>query len=135
MPGLPELPAQYRCRIACAYDYNIHVLSLYDSMKLGQKIAIAYLRTHLALLATVSPKAAAKKAFSLFCTPTLRTKKSVTPLFEQAEKLRLSVDGIEINGFRWNKGAHPRVQVVHGFESASQNFEAYIDSFIQKGYE
>ena len=104
-------------------------------MKLGQKIALAYFRTHLAVLAAVSKKAAAQKAFNLFCTPTRKTKKPFTPLFHKAETLRLSVEGIAVNGFRWNKGGYPRVQVVHGFESASSNFEVYISAFIEKGYE
>ncbi|HEY4147429.1 MAG TPA: alpha/beta fold hydrolase [Chitinophagaceae bacterium] len=104
-------------------------------MKLGQKIAIAYFRAYLALVAVLSKKAAARKAFALFCTPTHRTKKAFTPVFHKAEKLVVTVQGHPVNGFRWNKGGQPRVQVVHGFESASQNFETYITIFIEKGYE
>src|SRR5882724_223224 len=104
-------------------------------MKLGQKIAIAYIRAHLALLAALSTKKAAQKAFRLFCTPMRKTKKIVTPVFDEAERLSVTVDGLTVNGFRWNRGGHPRLQVVHGFESASQNFGVYIKTFIDKGYE
>ncbi len=104
-------------------------------MKLGQKIAIGFIRLRLTLLAAVSKKAAAQKAFDLFCTPMRKTPPSLLPLFTGAEPLRLEVEGIMANGFRWNKGGSPRVQVVHGFESASANFEVYIKAFIDKGYE
>src|SRR6267378_3626609 len=104
-------------------------------MKLVQKIAIAYIRTRLSILATFSKRKAAAEAFELFCTPAKRTNKPLSPLFRQAEQLSLTVEGIILTGFRWNKGGSKRVQIVHGFESASQNFEVYIQAFIQKGYE
>jgi len=104
-------------------------------MNPGQKIAIASMRAYMALLSAVSKQKAAHKAFALFCTPRKRTVKPFTSLFKEAEKLSFSINGITISGFRWNKGGSKRLQVVHGFESASQNFDAYIRAFIDKGYE
>jgi len=104
-------------------------------MKLGQKIAIAYIRTRLALLSVFSKKKAAQRTYELFCTPLKKVRQPLSPLFEQAEPCSITVKGITIKGFRWNKGGHTRVQLVHGFESASQNFEVYIRAFIDKGYE
>jgi pimeloyl-ACP methyl ester carboxylesterase len=104
-------------------------------MKLAQKIVLAYIRARLAWTAAFSQKKAAQKAFELFCTPLKRMRKPLSPLFEQAGRCTVSVQGITVNGFRWNKGGHTRVQVLHGFESASQNFDRYIRAFIDKGYE
>lgn len=104
-------------------------------MKLAQKIALTYIRSRLALLAALSTKQAAQKAFELFCTPLKRVRKPLSPLFHEAEPCMVVVSGITVKGFRWNKGGHTRVQVLHGFESGSQNFEVYIRAFIGKGYE
>lgn len=104
-------------------------------MKLGQKIAIAYIRARLAWLSVFSKKKAAQRAYELFCTPLKRVRRPLSPLFQQAEPCSVTVNGITVKGFRWNKGGHTRVQLVHGFESASQNFEVYIRAFIDKGYE
>jgi len=93
------------------------------------------MRAYMALLSVVSKQKAARKAFELFCTPQKRTVKPFTPLFTEAEPLTFHMNGIPISGFRWNKGGSKRVQIVHGFESASQNFDAYIRAFINKGYE
>lgn len=104
-------------------------------MKLGQKIAVNYIRGKLNLLALVSKKKAALEAFELFCTPLRRTKKSYPPVFNKGEKLSVRVDGILVKGFRWNKGGIKKVMVLHGFESSCKNFERYINPLIKKNYE
>jgi len=104
-------------------------------MKLVQKITIAYIRIRLALLAALSEKKAARKAFDLFCTPMKRTVLPASPLFARAERCTVQVEGVTVHGFRWNKGGGKRVQLVHGYESAAQNFELYVRAFIDKGYE
>ena len=104
-------------------------------MKLGQKIAINYVRARLNLLAVISKKKAAQKAFELFCTPLRKSKKQAPPVFDQAEKLSVKVAGNSVKGFRWNKGGSKKVLILHGFESSSKNFEKYIKPLIQKNYE
>jgi pimeloyl-ACP methyl ester carboxylesterase len=104
-------------------------------MKLGQKIAINYIRAKLNLLAVLSKKNAAKKAFRLFCTPFKKAGKQLPAIFDTAEKLQVQVHGITVRGFRWNKGGIKRVLLLHGFESSSKNFEAYINPLIDKNYE
>jgi pimeloyl-ACP methyl ester carboxylesterase len=104
-------------------------------MKLGQKIAINYIRAKLNLLAVLSKKKAAKKAFDLFCTPLKKSKKELPPVFDKAEKLSIAIKGNMIRGFRWNKGGIKKVLLLHGFESSSKNFEAYINPLIDKDYE
>jgi pimeloyl-ACP methyl ester carboxylesterase len=104
-------------------------------MKLAQKIAINYIRAKLNLLAVLSKKNAAKKAFDLFCTPFKKTRKQLPAIFESAEKLQVQVNGITVRGFRWNKGGVKRVLLLHGFESSSKNFEAYVLPLVNKNYE
>jgi predicted alpha/beta hydrolase family esterase len=104
-------------------------------MKLGQKIAINYIRAKLNLLAVLSNQLAAKKAFTLFCTPFKKKGNPLPVIFDSAEKLQVQVQGIAVRGFRWNKGGIKRVLILHGFESSSKNFEAYINPLINKNYE
>ncbi len=104
-------------------------------MKLGQKIAINYIRAKLNLMAVLSKKRAARKALDLFCTPFKKSKKELPAIFNKAEQLTVTVKGIAVRGFRWNKGGTKRILILHGFESSSKNFEAYINPLVDKNYE
>ncbi|MDR3713788.1 MAG: alpha/beta fold hydrolase [Puia sp.] len=109
-------------------------------MKLTKKVTIGYIRASLNILALVSKKKAARKAFDLFCTPMHRIKKKLPPLFEKGHALSFRQDGHMIRGHRWlpdDAGAEvrKRVLIIHGFESGSANFETYIGAFLKKGYE
>ncbi len=104
-------------------------------MKLGQKLAVNYVRARLNLLAVVSKKKAAEKAFRLFCTPFYRSKKHPPPVFDKAEKMIINVKGNTVRGFRWNKGGTKRILILHGFESSVKNFDAYVRGLIKKNYE
>jgi pimeloyl-ACP methyl ester carboxylesterase len=104
-------------------------------MKLGQKIAVAYIRTKFKLLAAVSKKKAAAKAFDLFCTPQFRNVKELPAIFKEAEKLQFKFQQNNIVGYRWNKGAGRKALIIHGFESSVVNFDRYVAPLIKKGYE
>ncbi|MEO7984058.1 MAG: alpha/beta fold hydrolase [Bacteroidota bacterium] len=104
-------------------------------MKLSQRLALRYIRTKFKLLSSISKKQAAQMAFELFCTPQRRNKKPLPKIFEQAEKLQLRVDGILVNGWRWNHPAERKLLILHGYESSVVNFDRYIRPFIKKGYE
>jgi pimeloyl-ACP methyl ester carboxylesterase len=104
-------------------------------MKLRQKLAVAYIRTKFKLLAAVSKKKAAVKAFDLFCTPQFRNVKELPAIFKEAERLRFKFREYAIVGYRWNKGASHKVLIIHGFESSVVNFDKYASAFIKKGYE
>jgi pimeloyl-ACP methyl ester carboxylesterase len=104
-------------------------------MKLAQKLAVNYIRARLNLLAVISKKKAAKKAFEIFCTPYHKNKKQAPPVFAEATPLSISVKGNTIRGFRWNQGGIKRVLILHGFESSCKNFDAYISELIKKNYE
>lgn len=105
-------------------------------MKLAQKLAINYIRAKLNILAVVSKKKAAEKAFEIFCTPVKRSKRKKAPdIFDKGEKLTFDLYGLEITGYRWNTSSARKVLIVHGFESNSKNFDRYIVPLVRKGYE
>lgn len=104
-------------------------------MKLSQRLALSYIRTKFKLLTSISKKKAAEKAFELFCTPQYRNKKPLPKIFEQATALHFSIDGIRVQGWRWNHPADRKALILHGFESSVVNFERYIRPLIKKGYE
>ncbi|MBN8856519.1 MAG: hypothetical protein BGO55_17125 [Sphingobacteriales bacterium 50-39] len=118
-------------------------------MNFKQKLAIGYTRARLHILTLVSPRRAAKKAFSLFCTPRRKSGKKLPPLFDKGEKLSFHLEGHSVRGHRWlprqastdtGKNVCPpacskKVLIAHGFESSSRNFEQYVHAFLKKGYE
>ena len=104
-------------------------------MKLGQKLAVAYIRTKFKLLAAISKKKAAAKAFEVFCTPQFRNLKKLPLIFGEAEKLQFKFQEYLIAGYRWNKGAGRKALIIHGFESSVVNFDKYVNPLIKKGYE
>ncbi len=104
-------------------------------MKLSQRLALRYIRTKFKLLSSISKKKAAREAFELFCTPQRRHKKALPRIFDRAEKLQLTVEGIAITGWRWNYPAPRKVLIIHGFESSVTNFDRYVKPLVKKGYE
>ena len=106
-----------------------------QTMKLGQRVSIIYIRTKFKLLSAFSKKKAAQQAFQLFCTPPTREKKKLPAIFNDAEKLQFTFREFDIVGFRWNKGGQKKVLILHGFESSVTNFEKYVAPLIKKGYE
>lgn len=104
-------------------------------MKFSQRLALGYIRTKFKLLSTISKKKAAEKAFELFCTPQRRNRKALPKIFNEAETLQFTIDGITINGWRWNHPAEKNILIIHGFESSVTNFDRYVRPLIRKGYE
>ncbi|MBI5857456.1 MAG: alpha/beta hydrolase [Sphingobacteriales bacterium] len=104
-------------------------------MKLSQRLALSYVRTKFKLLTSISKKKAAEKAFEMFCTPQRRVKKEMPKIFEHAEQLHFTIDGIRVHGWQWNKGGIRKALILHGFESSSINFDRYIRPLMKKGYE
>lgn len=104
-------------------------------MKLGQKLAVNYLRARLNLQAVFSPRRAAEKAFEIFITPHYRSRKPASPLFQQALPQHITVKGIRINGYKFNSGGDKRILVLHGFESTVRNFDGIVQALIKKNYE
>lgn len=104
-------------------------------MKLQQKIAIGYIRAKFKILTILSKRLAAEKAFDLFCTPFMRSAFRMPAIFEQAERLHFSLNGLSVHGFRWNAGKPHKVLILHGFGSAAHKFQQYISPLVEKNYE
>ncbi len=104
-------------------------------MKLAQKSVVAYYRTKLRLLSVLSSRKAAASAFDLFCRPLRRSKRKTPAIFGKAEALSFKVDDYTISAHRWKAEGAQRVLIIHGFESASKNFERYISLLTDKKYE
>lgn len=114
------------------------VISAYKTIgfvKVRQKIAVGYFRASVKILAAVSPRRAAQRAFKIFCTPFSRSVKKTSPLFAKAEKLQLTIDNKNLVGYRWNRSQAKRFLILHGFQSCARNFERYIHPMVKKGYE
>lgn len=103
-------------------------------MKLAQKLALQYLRTRLNFIGVFSRRKAAEEAFEIFCTPLRKSKKEEGEIFESVERHYVQVDGKRVAVYRWNPGGSKKVMILHGFESATRNFERYIELLIKKGY-
>lgn len=108
-----------------------------SSLKINQNLALRYVRARLNILSLVSPRKAAVKAFRFFCTPRQRVTRKGSAVFEKGERLSFRQDKHTIRGHRWIPGHPPvkRVLIVHGFESASCNFDVYISELLKKRYE
>lgn len=109
-------------------------------MKLGQKLAIRYIRANLHILALLSKRKAAKKAMEIFFTPLPNRIKKMPPVFEKGRKLVFRLAGKTICGYSW-KPSHESVEhsgkilLLHGFGSNAKKFEQYINPLLKKGYE
>jgi len=103
--------------------------------KLGQQLAIGYYRTKFKVLSAISNKKAAELALDLFSTPQFRYKQKLPEIFNEAEKLQFKHYGETVTGYRWNRGGHRKVLIVHGFNSSVAKFDRYIKPLMKKGYE
>ncbi len=103
--------------------------------KLGQQIAIGYYRTKFRVVSAISNRKAAELALDLFTTPQSRYKKPLPDIFKESEKLQFEHYGETVTGYRWNRGGHRKVLIVHGFNSSVAKFDRYIKPLMRKGYE
>lgn len=104
-------------------------------MKLAQKLALGFIRAKFALLALVSKRRAAEMAFDLFCTPFMKSRLRSPAIFASAEKLQFKLNGLLVNGFRWNHSRPYKILILHGFGSAAHKFYQYVSPLVDKGYE
>ena len=106
-------------------------------MKISQKLALRYARARINILALNSTRKAAIMAFKLFCTPQERLVEKGSPLYSRGKRLTFRYEGHTVRGRVWLPAEPPtrKVLIAHGFESSSQEFEAYIAALLEKGYE
>lgn len=103
-------------------------------MKLQQFILRA-LKTEIYLRSRISKKWAGSRAFQLFCTPLGKAQYQISPVFKQAESLRLDFNNGSLQGYRWNPGGGKKILIAHGFRSHAQKFEHFIPHLISADYE
>jgi pimeloyl-ACP methyl ester carboxylesterase len=102
-------------------------------MKLTQRLGITYIQTKIKLIALVNKRWAAQQAFTLFCTPFVKTKRKEQP--KHAEPLQFILDNKVVKGHRWNHPKAFKVLILHGFSSAAFKFDRYVTPLVKKGYE
>ena len=89
---------------------------------------------YLNVLALVAPRQAGREGFMLFCRP---FKSPITrkqhEFFNSAERFDHEWDGHIIQGFRWGSGPKT-VLFVHGWQSHSYRWKAYIESLPREEY-
>lgn len=96
---------------------------------------MGYIRAKFRMLTVISKRLAAEKAFDLFCTPYMKSKIRTPAVFEQAQPIQFKLNGLKINGFRWNEHQPHKVLILHGFGSAAHKFHAYITALLEKNYQ
>ncbi len=102
-------------------------------MKLLQRLGIGYIQTKFKLLTVISKRKAAEKAFIIFGTPFLKSKRK-EPL-KNAETVHLFLNNQNVTGYRWNHPQSKKALILHGFGSAAHKFENYATRLAEKGYE
>lgn len=100
-----------------------------------QRLVLKYVRAKFRILSSISKRKAAEKAFRLFCTPQIRNKKELPPVFQKSEKIEFPLEGNIVRGYRWNHSSPKKALILHGFESSVVNFENYVVALLEKDYE
>jgi pimeloyl-ACP methyl ester carboxylesterase len=104
-------------------------------MKLKEKLAISYIRTKFKVLSHISKRKTAEQAFELFCTPLIKSAGKKRTIFNWADRIHFTLNGLKVNGYQWNKDASHKILILHGFGSTASNFHVYIEAMLEKGYQ
>lgn len=102
-------------------------------MKKNLQFKLFVIKSMLKFSSFFSTKWCAFISFRIFTTPFRKGSSFRPAIFEKAEQLNIPVDGININGYRWNIESNKRILIAHGFESRSFNFYRYIENLVEKG--
>lgn len=99
-----------------------------------KNILVKMLGVYLDALAFISPAAAARKGFLLFCRPfRLPITQKQQTFFNSADKFRINHEGYAIQGYRWGKGPK-KILFLHGWQSHTYRWKAYIDALPKDAY-
>lgn len=89
---------------------------------------------YLNLLAFISPRSAGRLGVKLFCRPWRAPMKDYHNKFlDTAEHFSFDYDGIRVQGYRWGNGPK-KILFVHGWQSHSFRWKAYVDAFSKDDY-
>lgn len=104
-------------------------------MNISQKIILAYFRIKIKILQIFSKRRAAREAFRIFCTPLPMPPRKPKPSLQSAMELNFTWNGLHISGYTANPSGTKKLLLLHGFNSHSNNFHAYVGPAVEKGYQ
>lgn len=98
--------------------------------KLIPKLVGTYLNT----LSLVSPEAAGRIGFNVFCTPQVPPVKPHHKEFlDTARQFNFKSDGSTLQAYQWGEGSK-RILFLHGWQSHSFRWKKYIEAFPEDEY-
>jgi len=99
-----------------------------------KKIITALLGFYLNVLSYISPRAAGRLGVKLFCRPLRASMKDYHNKFlDTAEQFSFDHNGIRVQAYRWGNGGK-KILFVHGWQSHSFRWKAYIEAFSKEEY-
>jgi pimeloyl-ACP methyl ester carboxylesterase len=104
-------------------------------MHLKETLILTTLRLKFKTLSLLSPRLAAEKAFTLFCTPPVNSRLRRPSIFHTNSDIRLTLDEYNIAGYRWGNAGDRKILILHGFGSAAYKFHRYVHPLLQQGYQ
>ena len=97
-------------------------------------LIVRMLGLYLNSLAWIAPRKAGHRGFLLFCRPlrlTLNQKQK--EFFNTADKFKVDLDGVTIQGYRWGHGPK-KILFLHGWQSHTYRWKAYIDALSKEEF-
>lgn len=105
-----------------------------DTKSNAMKTITALLGFYLNLLSYISPRAAGRLGVKLFCRPLrARMKDYHNKFLDTAEQFSFDYDGVRVQAYRWGNG-RKKILFIHGWQSHSFRWKAYIDAFSKEDY-
>jgi hypothetical protein len=97
-------------------------------------LIIKLMGLYLNLMAYVAPQAAGRKGFLLFCRPfRIPFSQKQKEFFNTADRYTLQHEEQVIQVYRWGKGPK-KIVFLHGWQSHSYRWKAYIESLSKETY-
>ncbi|MGP3970900.1 alpha/beta hydrolase [Streptomyces sp. 6N223] len=95
----------------------------------------ALVRTALATLSRIAPRAAGRLALRLFRLPAGRSRPrpAEEPVMRRARRDRLRVNGADVEVYAWGSGERP-VLLMHGWASRASRFAPLVQALLERGY-
>lgn len=104
-------------------------------MNWKQKIGLTTLRLQFRTLSLLSPRRAAEKAFTLFCTPPRGPRQRRPSIFHASDEIRMDFDNLQALGYRWGPATGKKALILHGFGSGAYKFHRFVHPLLQQEYQ
>lgn len=103
-------------------------------MNVQHNLLQGYLKARLKTLTMLSPAAAGRELFRLFCTPVSRYRLLVSGPFKTAKPLSFELGENTIRGFIANESGERKCLILHGWTSSLSKFEHLVQPLIDQNY-